>query len=125
MTCIKCVHNHVCFKLRTLQETFLGVFWPSLVGGDRPVVFAKWHQILGNNCTEIKHVEKAEDAELALRRPHLEKALADVKAAEADERQARLQLERTAVSAPFNAIITTINVNIRVYGWNDPRGKTS
>jgi RND family efflux transporter MFP subunit len=74
--------------------------------GRQAVAQREWNLLNGDRP------ENAEDAELALRRPHLEKALADVKAAEADERQARLQLERTAVSAPFNAIITTTHVNI-------------
>ncbi|MBW2367719.1 MAG: efflux RND transporter periplasmic adaptor subunit [Deltaproteobacteria bacterium] len=46
-----------------------------------------------------------EDAALALRRPHLEKVQADLSAAESDLAQARLNLERTRIFAPFNAII--------------------
>ena len=47
----------------------------------------------------------ASDADLALRRPHLEKARSDIKAAEAELEAARLQLARTRIFAPFNAIV--------------------
>lgn len=50
------------------------------------------------------------DVELALRKPHLEKARADLAAAEAELEQARLDLARTKISAPFNAIIRTKSV---------------
>jgi RND family efflux transporter MFP subunit len=50
------------------------------------------------------------DVELALRKPHLEKARADLAAAEADLDQANLDLARTKISAPFNAIIRTKSV---------------
>lgn len=45
------------------------------------------------------------DAELALRKPHLAKAEADLVAARAKLCQARLDLERTRVEAPFPAMI--------------------
>lgn len=50
--------------------------------------------------------------ELALRKPHLEKAKADLAAAEAELAQARLDLDRTVVRAPFNAVVRTRNVAI-------------
>jgi RND family efflux transporter MFP subunit len=50
------------------------------------------------------------DAELALRRPHLEKALADLAAARAELAQARLDLERTRIRAPFNALVRSRRV---------------
>jgi RND family efflux transporter MFP subunit len=45
------------------------------------------------------------DADLALRRPHLEKAQSDLAGARAELRAAQLQLERTRIHAPFNAIV--------------------
>jgi RND family efflux transporter MFP subunit len=45
------------------------------------------------------------DRELALRKPHLEKARAEVAAAEAELDQALLDLERTRITAPFNALV--------------------
>ena len=50
------------------------------------------------------------DVELALRKPHLEKARSDVTAAEADLEAARLQLARTRIQAPFNAVIRQTHV---------------
>ncbi|MBI9085955.1 MAG: efflux RND transporter periplasmic adaptor subunit [Desulfobacterales bacterium] len=53
-----------------------------------------------------------EDGDLALRKPHLEKAMADLAASGADLRQAELQQERTRIVAPFNAIIRTRYVTV-------------
>jgi RND family efflux transporter MFP subunit len=50
------------------------------------------------------------DGDLALRRPHLEKAQADLAAARADLAQARLDLARTRIEAPFNALVRTRRV---------------
>ena len=50
------------------------------------------------------------DLELALRKPHLEKARAEVAAAEAELKQARLDLARTRITAPFNGIVLVKNV---------------
>jgi RND family efflux transporter MFP subunit len=50
------------------------------------------------------------DAELALRKPHLEKAQADLAGAQADQQAAQLQLERTRIYAPFNAIVRSTMV---------------
>jgi len=55
---------------------------------------------------------KETDAELALRKPHLDKAEADVVAAEAELSQAQLTLSRTTVRAPFNAVIRDKNVDL-------------
>jgi len=45
------------------------------------------------------------ERELALRRPHLDKARAEVKAAEAELEQAKVDLGRTRLTAPFNAVV--------------------
>lgn len=50
------------------------------------------------------------DAELALRKPHLEKARSDLMAAKADLKAAQLQLERTHINAPFDAVILKTHV---------------
>lgn len=49
---------------------------------------------------------------LALRKPQLLQARAEVTNARAELEQARLDLERTTINAPFNALITERNVNI-------------
>lgn len=53
--------------------------------------------------------------DLALRKPQLQQARADVAAAEADLDQAMLNLNRTVVRAPFNAMIVERNVNVGTY----------
>ncbi len=50
------------------------------------------------------------DEALALRKPHLEKARADLAAAEADLEKARLDLDRTRITAPFDAVVRSRNV---------------
>lgn len=55
---------------------------------------------------------KETDAELALRKPHLDKAKADLVAAQAELRQAQLALSRTTVRVPFNAVIREKNVDL-------------
>ncbi len=52
------------------------------------------------------------DDELALRKPHLAKARADVDAALAELEQARLDLSRTSIPAPFNALIRDTQVEV-------------
>lgn len=47
-----------------------------------------------------------DNAELALRGPQLEQAKADVQIAKSNLDQARLNLERTTIKAPFNALVT-------------------
>lgn len=59
--------------------------------------------------------EAIPETDLALRKPQLKQAMASVASAEAGLRQARLDLERTSVKAPFNALITDRNVNIGTY----------
>jgi RND family efflux transporter MFP subunit len=53
-----------------------------------------------------------EEMELALRKPHLDKARADLKAAEADLKKAMLELERTGITAPFNAMVRSTSVDL-------------
>lgn len=49
---------------------------------------------------------------LALRIPHIEKAEASLKAAESGVRKAELDLSRTRITAPFNAIVLHENVDM-------------
>jgi RND family efflux transporter MFP subunit len=56
--------------------------------------------------------EDPQDLELALRKPHLEKAKADLAGAESELKKAELDLIRTSVFAPFNSIVRTKNVEI-------------
>ncbi|SHK59330.1 RND family efflux transporter, MFP subunit [Desulfatibacillum alkenivorans DSM 16219] len=54
-------------------------------------------------------------SDLALRKPQLAQAQAAVDSAEADLRQALLDLERTVIKAPFNAMIMERDVNVGTY----------
>jgi len=53
-----------------------------------------------------------EQSDLALRKPQLRQARASVSSAEADLRQAQLNLDRTTIQAPFNALILSRSVNL-------------
>ncbi len=54
----------------------------------------------------------AQEDELALRKPHLAKARSDLTATRAELEQARLNLSRTDIIAPFNAIVRSTHVNV-------------
>lgn len=56
--------------------------------------------------------KKIIDVSLALRQPQLEQAEMALEMAEADLAQARLNLDRTKVTAPFNAMVTERFVNL-------------
>lgn len=56
--------------------------------------------------------ETVAPTDLALRKPQLNQAQAAVASAEADLRKARLDLKRTVIKAPFNALITACDVNL-------------
>ena len=64
--------------------------------------------------SELAAEDVAETA-LALRKPQLQQARAAVASAEADLRQARLNLERTVIQAPFNAMVIERHVNVGTY----------
>ncbi len=67
--------------------------------------------------TELKQLEKimpeaAQKTALALREPQLAQAKANLQAAEADMDQAKLNLERTKITAPYNALVLMRNVSL-------------
>jgi RND family efflux transporter MFP subunit len=53
-----------------------------------------------------------EGKELALRKPQIEKAEASLKAAKSGVRKAEINLSRTRITAPFNSIVLTENVDM-------------
>lgn len=59
--------------------------------------------------------QKVDQTDLALRKPQLAQAQANVTSAEADLIQARLDLARTRITAPFNAMIVERSVNLGAY----------
>ena len=79
----------------------------SIESGQQSVA-AQEYKLLGDILTE-------EDRELVLRRPHLEKLQAALKSAQAAFEQAQLDLTRTMIRAPFNALVRTRDVNVGMY----------
>jgi RND family efflux transporter MFP subunit len=74
--------------------------------GRQDVAQREWKLLNGNNPAPET------DAELALRKPHLEKALSDLTAAQSELEAAKLQLARTKIIAPFNAVIRSAHVEM-------------
>jgi RND family efflux transporter MFP subunit len=74
--------------------------------GHQEVARREWDLI-----SKGKSVTQA-DQDLALRKPHLQKAKADLEAAEALLTQERRNLERTLIKAPFNAMVSDIKVDV-------------
>ncbi len=69
------------------------------------VIVRREYELLGSELNP-------QEQELVLRKPHLYAAKAAVAAAEANLKQAQLNLERTRPVAPFNSIIVSRNANI-------------
>jgi RND family efflux transporter MFP subunit len=74
--------------------------------GRQEVARREW-ELLG-----LEKEASAREIELALRKPHLEKAQAAITAAEAEVKKAKLDLSRTKIVAPFNSIVRTRHVNV-------------
>ena len=74
--------------------------------GRQDVARREWNLLYGD-----KGNEQAE-SELALRKPHLEKAQVDVEAAKAELEQAQINLARTRVTAPFNGLVLNKYVEV-------------
>ena len=67
--------------------------------GRQDVAHREWNLLYGDKKTG------QDESDLALRKPHLEKARVDIKAAKAELEQAKINLARTTVTAPFNALV--------------------
>lgn len=63
------------------------------------------YELLGQDINE-------QDRDLILRKPQLQTIAAKLKSAQAQVEQAKLDLARTTISAPFNALVLERNVNI-------------
>lgn len=83
-------------KQRALSDA---VYSKKLEQGRQDVAQREWDLLYGANGT------KETESDLALRRPHLEKVQADIKAARAEVELAQLNLSRTRVAAPFNGLV--------------------
>jgi RND family efflux transporter MFP subunit len=74
--------------------------------GKQEVARTEWEILgLGEDATEL-------DRELALRQPQLDEMEANLEAARAAVRQAELDLQRTVVKAPFNAVVRSANIDL-------------
>lgn len=74
--------------------------------GRQDVAAREWEMLNGDVPADPS------DEALALRKPHLEKARADLAAAEADLEKALLDLGRTRITAPFDAVVRSRNVEM-------------
>jgi len=74
--------------------------------GHQTVARREWELLNGTKP------QQDEELELALRKPHLDKARADLAAAKADLKKAALELERTRIMAPFNAMVRSKSVDL-------------
>ena len=74
--------------------------------GRQEVARREW-ELLG-----LEKEASAREIELALRKPHLEKAQAAITAAEAEVKKAQLDLSRTVITTPFNALVRNRHVNV-------------
>jgi RND family efflux transporter MFP subunit len=74
--------------------------------GHQAVAKREWELL--NQGKPAQDMEK----ELALRQPHLNKVRADLSAAEAELKAAMLDLERTHITAPFNAMVRSKSVDL-------------
>jgi RND family efflux transporter MFP subunit len=74
--------------------------------GHQDVAKREWELL--NDGKNVKEL----DDELALRKPHLEKAKANLDAAKANLDQAKVNLSRTRIKIPFNFIVRSKNVEL-------------
>ncbi|MEE8319320.1 MAG: HlyD family efflux transporter periplasmic adaptor subunit [bacterium] len=77
----------------------------SVEQGRQEIAKREWELLdLGKEASDL-------DRELALRKPHLREKLARLKAAEADVAKAELDLSRTVIRSPFNAVIKSTDID--------------
>ncbi|MGD9082817.1 MAG: HlyD family efflux transporter periplasmic adaptor subunit, partial [Desulfobacterales bacterium] len=74
--------------------------------GHQAVAKREWELLSGTQ--PVEEMEK----ELALRKPHLDKARAELAAAQAELKTAILNLDRTRIMAPFNAMVRSKSVDL-------------
>lgn len=74
--------------------------------GHQEVARKEWDLLYGD-----QQIEETE-SDLALRRPHLENVKAEISAAKAELEQAKLNLARTTLSSPFNALVLNRYVDL-------------
>ncbi|MBN2161611.1 MAG: efflux RND transporter periplasmic adaptor subunit [Pontiellaceae bacterium] len=78
----------------------------ALEKGQQDIARREWAML------DIERTATDDEEALALRIPHLQAREAALEAAEAAYKKAEINLERTQIKAPFNAVVTVRNVNI-------------
>lgn len=82
----------------------------SLEEGQQVVAKSEWELLKDSEA-----FKRVQTTDLALRRPHLEKARADLAAAQAALSRTELDLNRTRLTLPFNALVLAKNVDLGSY----------
>ena len=90
-------------KKRALAEA---VFQFRLEEGRQEVARKEWELLYGDKSLDVV------ESDLALRKPHLEKVQVEIAAAEAELEQAQVNLRRTTLTIPFNAMVLNRYVNL-------------
>ncbi len=95
---------------KTLKECMLNKAMAdfAIEEGQQAIAADEWKLIQGFSLNQGKRSMTASD--LVLRKPHLEKIKASVVSAKAELEQASLNIQRTSVTAPFNAIVSEKNI---------------
>lgn len=75
--------------------------------GSQTVARKEWELI-----NELSDDIDQSSEDLALRKPHLTKAYADLQVAETEVEKAEIDLERTVIKAPFNGIVRLKNIDL-------------
>lgn len=68
--------------------------------------------IAENDAKRLSEAFEGGDLELALRKPHLQRAQAELKAAESALKEAELKLSKTTVRAPYDAIVADVQAEV-------------
>lgn len=75
--------------------------------GQQIVAWSEWELLKDSEA-----FQRVQNTDLALRKPHLEKAKADLAAAQAELDQAELNLGRTKLTLPFNALVLSKSADL-------------
>lgn len=75
--------------------------------GQQVVAKSEWELLKDSEA-----FQRVQNTDLALRKPHLEKAKADLAAAQAELAQAELNLSRTKLTLPFNALVLSKSADL-------------
>ncbi len=108
------IEDHDYKIQQTLKESMLNKALADLAieQGQQAIAADEWKLIqeFSKNKDSQSTTALGAASDLVLRKPHLEKIKASVASARAELDQARLNIQRTSVKAPFNAIVSEKNI---------------